>query len=84
MQAVLQKSITPEVVAGHGLTEREHADDDLLDLPLEGIDRGVLLAPGDGCGDAYATWARLCYTAVPEPRLREGLARLAATIRDHR
>jgi aspartate/methionine/tyrosine aminotransferase len=56
----------------------------LTALLAQAIDRGVLLAPGDGCGEAYATWARLCYTAVPEPRLREGLARLAATIRDHR
>ncbi len=52
---------------------------------LEGaIDRGVLLSPGDGCGEAYASWARLCYTAVPLPRLREGLARLRAAIDAHR
>ncbi len=56
----------------------------LTALLAQAIDRGVLLAPGDGCGEAYATWARLCYTSVPDARLREGLARLAATIRDHR
>ena len=44
------------------------------------IDRGVLLAPGDGCGDAYASWARLCYTAVTLPRLREGLERLRGAL----
>jgi aspartate/methionine/tyrosine aminotransferase len=48
------------------------------------IDRGVLLAPGDGCGDAYATWARVCYTSVDEARLREGLRRLCAAIADFR
>jgi aspartate/methionine/tyrosine aminotransferase len=47
------------------------------------IDHGVLLAPGDGCGEAYGTWARLCYTAVPGPRLLEGLDRLRAALRDH-
>jgi aspartate/methionine/tyrosine aminotransferase len=40
------------------------------------IDRGVLLAPGDGCGEGWSTWARLCFTAVPRERLMEGLARL--------
>ena len=53
--------------------------------PLRGlleaaIDRGVLLAPGDGCGAAYATWARLCFTAVPPARLAEGLGRLREAI----
>ena len=45
------------------------------------IDHGVLLAPGDGCGEAYATWGRICFTSVPPARLREGLARLDAAIR---
>jgi aspartate/methionine/tyrosine aminotransferase len=48
------------------------------------IDRGVLLAPGDGCGEAYGTWARLCYTAVSLPRLREGLQRLSLALRECR
>ncbi len=47
------------------------------------IDRGVLLAPGDGCGEAYGSWARLCYTAVPEARLAEGLDRLRTALREH-
>jgi aspartate/methionine/tyrosine aminotransferase len=46
------------------------------------IDRGVLLAPGDGCGEAFASWARLCFTAVPRERLLEGVARLRAAIHD--
>jgi aspartate/methionine/tyrosine aminotransferase len=46
------------------------------------IDRGVLLAPGDGCGEAFASFARLCFTSVPRPRLLEGLDRLGAAIGD--
>jgi aspartate/methionine/tyrosine aminotransferase len=54
--------------------------------PLRGllehaIDRGVLLAPGDGFGDAFGTWARLCFTAAPRARVREGLARLQEAMR---
>lgn len=37
---------------------------------------GVLLAPGAPFGLAYARWARLCFTAVPEARLLEGIARI--------
>jgi aspartate/methionine/tyrosine aminotransferase len=44
------------------------------------IDHGVLLAPGDGCGEAFASCARLCFTSVPRPRLLEGVARLRAAI----
>jgi aspartate/methionine/tyrosine aminotransferase len=55
--------------------------------PLRGlleraIDRGVLLAPGDGFGDAFGTWARLCFTAVPLDRVIEGLARMHEGMRD--
>jgi DNA-binding transcriptional MocR family regulator len=54
--------------------------------PLKGlleqaIDAGVLLAPGEGCGEAYGAWARLCFTAVPMPRLVEGLKRLTQAIK---
>ncbi len=53
--------------------------------PLRGlleraIDRGVLLLPGDGCGEGYGSWARLCFTSVPQERLLEGLARLRGAI----
>ena len=48
------------------------------------IDAGVLLAPGDGCGEAYAGWARLCFTAVPVSRLVEGLARLSEAVEGFR
>lgn len=46
------------------------------------IDRGVLLAPGDGFGDAYATWARICFTSVPRERMLSGIARLREAIDD--
>jgi aspartate/methionine/tyrosine aminotransferase len=46
------------------------------------IDHGVLLAPGDGCGEAFGDFARLCFTSVPRPRLLEGVARLRAAIDD--
>jgi aspartate/methionine/tyrosine aminotransferase len=55
--------------------------------PLKGlleraIDRGVLVAPGEGFGDGYGTWARLCFTSVDKDRLLEGIARLRRAIDD--
>ncbi len=44
------------------------------------IDRGVLLAPGEAFGAAYATCARLCYSAVTPDRLELGLRRLGEAI----
>jgi aspartate/methionine/tyrosine aminotransferase len=44
------------------------------------IDRGVLLAPGEAFGAAYANHARLCYSAVPPDRLSIGLQRLRDAI----
>ncbi|HLK40302.1 MAG TPA: pyridoxal phosphate-dependent aminotransferase [Polyangiaceae bacterium] len=52
----------------------------LKDLLERAIDRGVLVAPGSGFGEAFASWARLCFTSVPTPRLAEGLARLQDAI----
>jgi aspartate/methionine/tyrosine aminotransferase len=54
----------------------------LVALLERAIDRGVLLAPGDGCGEGFETCARLCFTSVPRPRLVEGLARLRSAIAD--
>ncbi|MCC6552121.1 MAG: pyridoxal phosphate-dependent aminotransferase [Polyangiaceae bacterium] len=48
----------------------------LTELLERAVGRGVLLAPGDGFGRDFARHARLCYTSVPLPLLREGLARL--------
>ncbi|HEY1957170.1 MAG TPA: pyridoxal phosphate-dependent aminotransferase [Polyangiaceae bacterium] len=44
------------------------------------IARGVLLAPGESCGGAHATCARLCYTSVSIPRVLEGIARLREAV----
>jgi aspartate/methionine/tyrosine aminotransferase len=62
-------------------------DDVLEGRPLKAlmeraIDRGVLLAPGESCGEAHATCARLCFTSAPIPRVLEGIARLRAAIDD--
>jgi aspartate/methionine/tyrosine aminotransferase len=54
----------------------------LTQLLERAIDRGVLLAPGDGFGDAYGRWARLCFTSVPRNRLLGGIARLRGAIED--
>ena len=42
--------------------------------------QGILLAPGEAFGRAYAKHARLCYTAVPEAQLSAGLDRLAEAL----
>ena len=52
------------------------ADRDALCVLERIAGAGVLLAPGAPFGLAYARWARLCFTAVPEPRLLEGIARI--------
>ena len=44
------------------------------------IDHGVLLAPGEAFGTDWSTHARLCYSAVPRPRLLEGITRLRAAV----
>jgi aspartate/methionine/tyrosine aminotransferase len=54
----------------------------LTELLGRAIDRGVLLAPGDGFGDAYSGWARLCFTSAPLSRVLEGVARLKAAVQD--
>jgi RNA polymerase sigma-70 factor (ECF subfamily) len=38
------------------------------------LDGGVMLTPGTACGSQFGTWARLCFTTVPEPELHEALA----------
>jgi aspartate/methionine/tyrosine aminotransferase len=48
----------------------------LTDLLERAIDKGVLLAPGEGFGDGFGSWARLCFTAVPRPQLLSGIERL--------
>ncbi|MCP4039782.1 MAG: pyridoxal phosphate-dependent aminotransferase [bacterium] len=42
---------------------------------------GVLVAPGQSSGQAYGSWVRLCYTAMPPDRVSEALVLLAARLR---
>jgi arginine:pyruvate transaminase len=52
-----------------------------LSVALErAIDHGVMLAPGEAFGRGFERCARLCYTAVPRPQLRDGIARLRAAV----
>jgi N-succinyldiaminopimelate aminotransferase len=44
------------------------------------LDAGVILTPGTACGKDYENWARLCFTVIPEPDLREALARLQVAL----
>jgi N-succinyldiaminopimelate aminotransferase len=38
---------------------------------------GVVVAPGASSGEAYGSWVRLCYTALPPESALEGVRRLA-------
>lgn len=38
---------------------------------------GVVVAPGASAGEAYGSWLRLCYTALPPEAALEGVRRLA-------
>ena len=44
------------------------------------LDAGVLLTPGPAAGRDYATWVRLCFTAVPPGELSDALGRLAGVL----
>jgi aspartate/methionine/tyrosine aminotransferase len=41
------------------------------------LEDGILLAPGISCGEAYPTWARLCFSAAPPAETAEAVRRLA-------
>jgi N-succinyldiaminopimelate aminotransferase len=41
------------------------------------LDDGVALAPGASCGEAYAEWVRLCYTAAPPDEVTVAVCKLA-------
>jgi N-succinyldiaminopimelate aminotransferase len=42
---------------------------------------GVLLTPGRAIGRDFASWVRLCFTAVPPGELAEALGRLEGVLR---
>jgi aspartate/methionine/tyrosine aminotransferase len=54
--------------------------DALLSLLERALASGVSLAPGAAFGDAYARFARLCFTAVPLERLDVGLGRVLSLL----
>ncbi len=57
---------------------RRWAPDDgcALDVLEKFAEAGVLLAPGAPFGELYSRWARLCFSAVDDARLDEGIARI--------
>jgi N-succinyldiaminopimelate aminotransferase len=62
-----------------------HVADQLDDRGLHGLledcfEQGVLVAPGRSCGEAYADWIRLSYTAVPPDAVLEAVRRLAVVL----
>ncbi|HEX2675980.1 MAG TPA: pyridoxal phosphate-dependent aminotransferase [Polyangiales bacterium] len=44
------------------------------------LDAGVMLTPGTACGQDFTTWARLCFTVLPENELREALDKLRGAL----
>jgi len=52
----------------------------LTDLLERCLAAGVMLTPGTSCGTDYGSWARLCFTTVPEPELVEALACLRSVL----
>jgi aspartate aminotransferase len=44
----------------------------------DAFERGVLIAPGHACGEAYADWVRLSFTAAPPEAVLEAASRLAS------
>lgn len=44
------------------------------------FEQGVLVAPGQSCGEAYGKWIRLSYTAAPPDDVLEAVRRLAGVL----
>jgi N-succinyldiaminopimelate aminotransferase len=44
------------------------------------VDAGVMLTPGSASGQAFESWARLCFTAVPQSDLEDALSRLRGVL----
>ncbi len=40
------------------------------------VDAGMLLTPGGAFGQQYQKWARMCFTSVEKPELRDAIGRL--------
>jgi N-succinyldiaminopimelate aminotransferase len=52
------------------------SEENILGFLERCLDEGVLVTPGQACGDAYRDWIRLCYTCVPPDELEKALERL--------
>ena len=52
------------------------AGETLPDVLERCLEAGVMLTPGTACGTDFGSWARLCFTTLPEPELVEALALL--------
>jgi N-succinyldiaminopimelate aminotransferase len=52
----------------------------LKDILERCLDAGVMLTPGTACGRDFDTWARVCFTVVSEPELREALGLLRSVL----
>jgi N-succinyldiaminopimelate aminotransferase len=52
----------------------------LKDILERCLDAGVMLTPGTACGHDFDTWARVCFTVVAEPELREALGLLRSVL----
>jgi N-succinyldiaminopimelate aminotransferase len=55
-------------------------EETLVELLERCLDAGVMLTPGTSCGDDFGHYARLCFTTVPEPDLRDALAKLRTVL----
>jgi N-succinyldiaminopimelate aminotransferase len=55
-------------------------DETLTEILERCLTGGVMLTPGTACGADFGTWARLCFTSVPEPELAHALERLRAVL----
>ena len=65
----------------HFVDVRSHLDERGINGFLaDRLADGVALAPGASCGEDYAGWVRLCYTAAPPDEVIAAVRTLAARL----
>jgi N-succinyldiaminopimelate aminotransferase len=57
-----------------------HSGETLTDVLERCLAGGVMLTPGTACGTHFSSWARLCFTSVSEPDLRQALELLRGVL----